>query len=384
MNEISKNTELFVNILGMSRTSAVQKWDHEAFQRAFRWANFFEQVYRKTKSKPNIIERISRKLEEACSQVDTKLGLTPLSYDDLQRSSFILRRNLLENPYLSTDFYLELVGQFNSQTNEEDNFKNQLHSLSKLKATLQILQLVQKRFETLSHKEEDSGISENGSNTLINEKAKVISKSKCQIKANAILLRKCLLNIFTQDDIKASEKIQLHVKLASMVKHVKGVDVLLYALLIDDGNKHTERVSQFIITFMKDVLIPAWKENWKYFLQLPLTHIFSRCSNRFPRFFDVYLSILHYCIVNIQDAIEKQGFQLHMDTKSSQTDEQMHKYYYILIQSHLELLMQQCTELELKVEAFIRNYTEDLPSNIPKEKNVWKKLSHDLMIASAI
>ena len=44
MNEISKNTELFVNILGMSRTSAVQKWDHETFQRAFRWANFFEQV----------------------------------------------------------------------------------------------------------------------------------------------------------------------------------------------------------------------------------------------------------------------------------------------------------------------------------------------------
>ena len=44
MNDISKNTELFVNILGMSRTSGVQKWDHEAFQRAFRWANFFEQV----------------------------------------------------------------------------------------------------------------------------------------------------------------------------------------------------------------------------------------------------------------------------------------------------------------------------------------------------
>lgn len=44
MNDISKNTELFVNILGMSRTSGVQKWDHEAFQRAFRWANFLEQV----------------------------------------------------------------------------------------------------------------------------------------------------------------------------------------------------------------------------------------------------------------------------------------------------------------------------------------------------
>lgn len=44
MNDIVKNTELFVNILSMSRTSAVQKWDHEAFQRAFRWAHYFEQV----------------------------------------------------------------------------------------------------------------------------------------------------------------------------------------------------------------------------------------------------------------------------------------------------------------------------------------------------
>ena len=44
MNDIVKNTELFVNILGMSRTSEVQKWDHEAFQRAFRWAHYFEQV----------------------------------------------------------------------------------------------------------------------------------------------------------------------------------------------------------------------------------------------------------------------------------------------------------------------------------------------------
>ena len=44
MNDIVKNTELFINIMGMSRTSSVQKWDHEAFQRAFRWAHYFEQV----------------------------------------------------------------------------------------------------------------------------------------------------------------------------------------------------------------------------------------------------------------------------------------------------------------------------------------------------
>lgn len=46
--------------------------------------------------------------------------------------------------------------------------------------------------------------------------------------------------------------------------------------------------------------------------------------------------------------------------------------------------MQQGTEVEMKVEAFVRTYMEAVPSNVSLETNVWKKLSHDLMIASAI
>ena len=52
------------------------------------------------------------------------------------------------------------------------------------------------------------------------------------------------------DDIKTSEKIQLSVKLANMVKHDRGTDVLMHALIIDDS-KNTENVSQFIITFVE-------------------------------------------------------------------------------------------------------------------------------------
>ena len=52
------------------------------------------------------------------------------------------------------------------------------------------------------------------------------------------------------DDIKASDKIQLNMKLANMVKHDRGTDVLMYALIIDDS-KNTENVSQFMITFVE-------------------------------------------------------------------------------------------------------------------------------------
>lgn len=94
MNNIQTNTALFVNILSMSRTSEVQKWDHEAFQRAFRWAHYFEQVHKKTKSKQNVAEKISHHLSEACSNVGSRLGLSPLLYSDLPNSTNILRTRL--------------------------------------------------------------------------------------------------------------------------------------------------------------------------------------------------------------------------------------------------------------------------------------------------
>ena len=45
MEQILKNTALFINILGMSRTSAVQQWDAEELKRALKWADYFQQVF---------------------------------------------------------------------------------------------------------------------------------------------------------------------------------------------------------------------------------------------------------------------------------------------------------------------------------------------------
>ena len=44
MNEILKNTHIFVEVLRMARCNAVQQWDEEAFQKAKKWANYFEEV----------------------------------------------------------------------------------------------------------------------------------------------------------------------------------------------------------------------------------------------------------------------------------------------------------------------------------------------------
>ena len=44
MNEILKNTHVFVDVLCMSRCDAVRQWDEGAFQKAYKWANYFEEV----------------------------------------------------------------------------------------------------------------------------------------------------------------------------------------------------------------------------------------------------------------------------------------------------------------------------------------------------
>ena len=44
MEQILKNSALFINVLGMSRTSSVQLWDADELKKAFKWAGYFEQV----------------------------------------------------------------------------------------------------------------------------------------------------------------------------------------------------------------------------------------------------------------------------------------------------------------------------------------------------
>ena len=44
MSEILKNTHVFVDVLSMARCDAVQQWDEGAFQKAYKWANYFEEV----------------------------------------------------------------------------------------------------------------------------------------------------------------------------------------------------------------------------------------------------------------------------------------------------------------------------------------------------
>lgn len=44
MNEVLKNTHTFVEVLKMAKCEAVERWDEAALHRAYKWAQYFEEV----------------------------------------------------------------------------------------------------------------------------------------------------------------------------------------------------------------------------------------------------------------------------------------------------------------------------------------------------
>lgn len=309
MNEVLKNCELFVNILRMSRTVQVQRWDREAFQRAFRWAAYFEQVYKKGHAKPGFADKLDLHLEKVLTGKDSCLGVSKLRFADLEKVTDILLNNLLQNPHLNVDFYLQLVAQFQQQRagDEGEGFVDEVKALAKLKATLQVLQLVQRRFCS-----EDDLIPVRKQPVLSLPPSPTHSQQhipRYVIKANAIILRRCLANsIGVGPTISESVRTQLYSKLAGVLGQGAGEEVLFTALTSSASSASGEavqaaRVTAFVLQFVEEVVCEGWSLNWLDFLQLPLRDLLCRTARDMPEFASMYARVLCACADGLQSEI---------------------------------------------------------------------------------
>ena len=82
--------------------------------------------------------------------------------------------------------------------------------------------------------------------------------------------------------------------------------------------------------------------------------------------------------------MSRNGYLLVMEKVETNTDHQMCKYYYYLLQNFLVTLAQLSAPNEITVEMLIRDNCANLGEEIEPEANVWKKLSQDMMIASTM
>nr|XP_054754193.1 uncharacterized protein LOC129260190 [Lytechinus pictus] len=105
MNEVMRNAKTFLGLVQTAKTDAAAHWNQEAFQRAMKWAEYFEGVYKKLETKVDVATKFSRGLEIISSQAGACPGPSPVTFADLKHSRRMLLKILLQNPYLSGEIY---------------------------------------------------------------------------------------------------------------------------------------------------------------------------------------------------------------------------------------------------------------------------------------
>ncbi|KAI8508782.1 hypothetical protein Bbelb_138810 [Branchiostoma belcheri] len=74
MDELVEKAQIFLDILKSARGTGAADWTREDLERAYGWARYFEQAYARVTSKPQIAERLDRKLKVLASTEASPLG----------------------------------------------------------------------------------------------------------------------------------------------------------------------------------------------------------------------------------------------------------------------------------------------------------------------
>lgn len=109
MEEVKRNITTFLEILQIGRTESIAHWDESNFKRAQQWARYAEEVYKKLKNKPSLVQLLAKHVNHLnVSDLTLKFD-----FSDLQHATERLRVILLQNPHLSSvqfSFVIEMYG----------------------------------------------------------------------------------------------------------------------------------------------------------------------------------------------------------------------------------------------------------------------------------
>ncbi|XP_078683416.1 uncharacterized protein LOC144917351 [Branchiostoma floridae x Branchiostoma belcheri] len=132
MDELVEKAQIFLDILKSARGTGAADWTREDLERAYGWARYFEQAYARVTSKPQIAERLDRKLKVLASTEASPLGHQQFSLQLLGDAKQFVDQALLQNSHLPPMLYsvvLQRCGQ--SQTQDAVAF-SQLQSAVQL------------------------------------------------------------------------------------------------------------------------------------------------------------------------------------------------------------------------------------------------------------
>lgn len=303
MNEVLKNTHIFVDVLRMARSDEVKQWDESAFEKAFKWAGYFEEVYYKLQTKPSLAEKLDKYLDNFNKSGQIHLGDLRLSLAVLDKSKSLLRRFLLQNPHLSeSQFHLTLklygltVGDTQNCTDISDFLTDSFH-LSQTRAAVQLLCKMRDRltedmrsFQGKPLKKCDSSTS----STSLMEFPGSITSADISMNAAAHCLFKHVQHQlkFGLKDVSKNKRV-LCDKLTELAKQDNGLTSIIASLVLtpDDcqSTQDSKTVTQLILEWVLEFFARC-KPDPRLMTTPP--HILTRVAFMYPAFFELYLSHL--------------------------------------------------------------------------------------------
>uniref|UniRef100_A0A8C7LRL6 FA complementation group F n=1 Tax=Oncorhynchus mykiss TaxID=8022 RepID=A0A8C7LRL6_ONCMY len=98
MEAIVKNVERTTELLAVSQTETVQRWDKQTLDRAFQWTQYCQHVYTRFHANPTVRDILEKQLQVTNESLRTTFhGYTDITFSDLSQCQHLLLVGLLNN-----------------------------------------------------------------------------------------------------------------------------------------------------------------------------------------------------------------------------------------------------------------------------------------------
>ncbi|CAB1331837.1 unnamed protein product [Coregonus sp. 'balchen'] len=117
MEAVVKNLERTAELLAVSQTEIVQRWDKQTLDRAFQWTQYCEHLYTRFHANPTVRDILEKRLQVTNESLRTTFqGYTDITFSDLSQCQHLLLVGLLNNAAVPSSVIKQLFDTSCSKT----------------------------------------------------------------------------------------------------------------------------------------------------------------------------------------------------------------------------------------------------------------------------
>ncbi|XP_078601608.1 uncharacterized protein LOC144876324 [Branchiostoma floridae x Branchiostoma japonicum] len=224
MDDLVPKAQIFRDILIAARGQGAADWSMEDLERAYGWAGYFEQAYARIRSKPQIADKLDRRLKVLTSSEASPLGHQQFSLQLLGEAKQVVDQALLQNSHLPPMLYSVVLQRCVQNMGSKAQLRKDTVALSQHQSAVQLIghmrELLQRNHSDLFH----SGSEVNNC---------------CQVETDASLLLQFLDLHLAGSAPTQRSKAAMDRKLQEIVLQQQGWEAVLTALVLNMGTHGT-------------------------------------------------------------------------------------------------------------------------------------------------